>query len=156
MPFSNKTTFYQLIDATSAVLACEKSTSLAQLFSVELKFTVDTVNDWFSRIIKPNFFETDDIKKQIYKKENPIVSSKTICSICDFLLDVAKGVWFNFVVKCEHLFLRNIYSTSDLIEIDIETGEKYTEDLYRLLEMYPLFERALEDGDVCNEVRTSR
>ena len=64
------------MDAASAVLACEKSTSLAELFSAELKFTADTINDWFSRIIKPIFFETDDIKKQIYKKENPIVSSK--------------------------------------------------------------------------------
>ena len=64
------TTFYQLKDAASAVLACEKSMSLAKLFSVELKFTVDTLNDWFSRIIKSENFEHDDIKKQIFMKEN--------------------------------------------------------------------------------------
>ena len=34
-------------DAVSAVLAREKSTSLAELFSVEFKFTIDTSNDWF-------------------------------------------------------------------------------------------------------------
>ena len=34
------TTFYQLKDAASAVLACEKSKSLDELFSVELKFTI--------------------------------------------------------------------------------------------------------------------
>ena len=66
IPFFNKTTFHQLKDAASAVLAPEKSTSLAELFSVELKFTMDTLNDWFSRIIKPNFLEFDDIKKQIF------------------------------------------------------------------------------------------
>ena len=82
------TTFYQLKDAASAVLACEKSMSLAKLFSVQLKFTVDTLNDWFSRIIKPKIFEHDDIKKQIFMKENTIVHSKTICSICGILLNV--------------------------------------------------------------------
>ena len=61
--FLNKTTFYQLKDAASAVLVREKSTSLAELFSVELKFTTDTLKDWFSRLIKPNFFEIDSAKK---------------------------------------------------------------------------------------------
>ena len=46
VPFFNKATFYQLKDAAFAVLAWEKATSLAELFSVELKFTVDTLNDW--------------------------------------------------------------------------------------------------------------
>ena len=63
IPFFDKVTFYQLKGATSAVLAREKSTSLAEVFSVELKFIVDTSNDWFSRIIKSKFFELDDIKK---------------------------------------------------------------------------------------------
>ena len=45
--FFDRTTFYQLIDSASAVLAREKSTSLAELFSVELKFTIDTLNAWF-------------------------------------------------------------------------------------------------------------
>ena len=79
--------FYQWKDAASAVLAREKSTSLAELFSVELKFTVNTLNDWFSRVIKPKCFEPDDIKKEIFMKESQIAKSQ-ICSICGFLLDV--------------------------------------------------------------------
>ena len=63
------------------------------------------------------------------------------------------GDWFNFAVKCEHLFLRNIYSFNNLKQMDIETEEKYTEIVYRLLEFYPLFEKALDDGDVADEVR---
>ena len=90
-------------DAASAVLAQEKSTSLAELFSVELKFTIDNLNDWFSRIIK-----------KIFLKENPITDSKTKCPICDFLLDAEGGDSFDFVVKCEHLSLRNIYSYDNL------------------------------------------
>ena len=64
--FFNKITFFQLKGAASAVLAREKSTSLAELFSVKLKFTIDTLNDWFSNVIKPKFFELNDIKKDFY------------------------------------------------------------------------------------------
>ena len=54
------------------MLAREKSTSLAELFLVELKFTIGILNDWFSYVIKPKFFELEHIKKQIFTKENPI------------------------------------------------------------------------------------
>ena len=55
---------------------------------------------------------------------------------------------------CEHLFLRNIYFADELEKMDIETEEKYTEIIYRLLEYYPLFETAIEDADICDEVRS--
>ena len=55
---------------------------------------------------------------------------------------------------CEHLFLRNIYFADELEKMDIETEEKYTEIINRLLEYYPLFETAIEDGDICDEVRS--
>ena len=42
--FFDRTGFHQLKDAASAVLAREKSTSLAELFPIELKFTMDTLN----------------------------------------------------------------------------------------------------------------
>ena len=114
-------------NAASAVLVREKSTFLAEVFSVELKFTVNTLNDWFSNTIKLKFFELNDIKKQIFTSENPVVSSKTISSICGFLLDVKQEGWYDFIVNHEHLFLRNIYTPSELQEMNIETTEKYCE-----------------------------
>ena len=57
----------------------KKKTSLAELFLVEFKFVTDTLNDWFSNIIKPKFLELSDIKKDIFRKRNPIVSSETNC-----------------------------------------------------------------------------
>ena len=69
--FFDRTTFHQLKDAATAVLACEISTSLAERFSVELKFTVHTLNNWFSNKIKPKFIELDNIKKKIvYKRKS--------------------------------------------------------------------------------------
>ena len=67
------------------MLAHEKLTSLAELFSVELKFTVDTLKDWFSRIIKPKFFEIDAAEKQKFRKDNPLDKS-SLCCLCDFYL----------------------------------------------------------------------
>ena len=118
--FFNKTTFFQLKDEASAVLAWEKSTSLAELFSVELKFTIDILNDWFFNVIKPKCFELNDIKKKDLFVL--IVLSKTTCSICGFLLDVEADSeehknWYDFIIECEHLFLRNIHSSTDLKEI---------------------------------------
>ena len=37
--------------------------------------------------------------------------------------------------------------------MDIETEEKYTEIVHRLLEFYLLFEKAHSNGDVADEVR---
>ena len=87
-------------------------------------------------------------------KGNLIVQSKTMCSICGFLLNVDSDGWFDLVVKCEQLFLRNIYTFNDLKEMDIKTEEKYSEILNRLLEFDPLLEKALDDGDVSDEVST--
>ena len=49
-----------------------------RLFSVDLKFTIDTLEVWFRKTIKPKFFEIDYTKKQDFQKENPVDSS-TVC-----------------------------------------------------------------------------
>ena len=141
--FFNKTTFCQLKDAALAVLAREKSTSLAELFSVELKFIIDTLKDWFSRIIKPKFFEIDSAEKQKFRKDNTL-DKNSVCCLCDFPLavDSEKG-WFDFVVRCEYLFLRNIYPYEDLKQMNIKNEENYKDNICRLIEYYPLFQNAL-------------
>ena len=156
-PFFNKTTFSQLKDAADAVLAREKCTSLAELFSVELKFTFDTLNDWSSNTTKPKFYELSDIKKSVFVKENPIVLSETICCICVFLLDVgATGKqkrWYDFIVDCEHLYLRSIYSESDLKGMEIETYNKYYSIFNKLVRIFPEVESALHDGESSEEFK---
>ena len=87
--FFGRTTFYQLKDAASAVLAREKSTSLAELFSVELKFTIDTLNAWFSNTIKSKFFDVNDIKKQIFIKKK----KKSNCTFQNSLLYLWVLAW---------------------------------------------------------------
>ena len=45
------------------------------------------LNYCFSKLIKPKFLELNDIKKQDFVKENPLIPSETTCGICGFLLD---------------------------------------------------------------------
>ena len=71
------------------------------------------MNDWFSKLIKSKFLELNDIKKQAFIKENPLIPSETTCWICGFLLDIEacgdNKRWYDFIVEREHLFIRNIY-----------------------------------------------
>ena len=59
----------QLKDAGSAVASREKCPILAEMFSIELKFTIDTLKGWFSKLIKPKFFELDYEKNNQYWKK---------------------------------------------------------------------------------------
>ena len=81
--FFDKTTFHQLKDAVDVVSIKhqEKSTSLAELFYVEFRFTINTLKARFGKTIKPKFFEIYYAKKQDFRKKNP-VNSSTVCVIC--------------------------------------------------------------------------
>ena len=64
VPFFDRTTLRQLKDTASAVLSREKCTSLDELFSIEVKFTIDTLKSWHTRIMKAKFFELDSYNKK--------------------------------------------------------------------------------------------
>ena len=75
--------FNQPTDAAAKILRIEKSTSLSEPFSIELKYTTDTLVKWFNVIFKSRFTKITEIKKQMFIRENPIDWSETKCSICD-------------------------------------------------------------------------
>ena len=83
VPYFDHVTFRQWKYAAATVLNREKSTSLAELFAIELKFTTDTLIKWFNDIFKPEFREVSEIQKQLFTKGNSIDWLTTKCSICD-------------------------------------------------------------------------
>ena len=87
VPFFDRVLLGQLKDAASAVASREKCPILAEMFSIELKFTIDTLKGWFSKLIKPKCFELDYEKNNQYWKKHNLVTDSTKCSICDFPLD---------------------------------------------------------------------
>ena len=50
-------TFNQLKDTATNVLIKQRSTSLSETFSVELKFTRDTLTKWFNGVFKSKFLK---------------------------------------------------------------------------------------------------
>ena len=91
-------------------------------------------------------------KKQAYKKENPIDKQKTICSICGFLLDVNSVCWIDFIVRCEFLFLKSIYSYEELGKMKIGSEEKFFAVVCRVLEYYPIYEEILQHYDEYDQI----
>ena len=104
VPFFDQVTLRQLKDAASVVAFREKCTSLAEMFCIELKFTIDTLKFWFNKIIRPIFFELDYSQKESFKRDNPITKN-TLYSICEFPINpYADNGWLDHVAQSVHLF----------------------------------------------------
>ena len=86
--FFDKITYKQLMDAAEGVLSREKTTSLAEMFNIELKFTVNTLKLWFDKTIKQRFVELSYHKKNDVRKQNPITNRG--------------GGYHNYIIQSEH------------------------------------------------------
>ena len=80
----NRTTLKQLEDAAFSVQNREKNTALAEMFSIELKFTIDCLKFGFQKNHKILELEIDF--KMEFKQNNPI-TNETLCCLCDFSLE---------------------------------------------------------------------
>ena len=73
--FFDRAIFFQLKDTAKSVSVREKATSFSELFSVELKFTIDTLNNWFSNRIKPKFLEVSNVQQKFQETFEPFFVS---------------------------------------------------------------------------------
>ena len=62
------------------------------------------------------------------------------------------GGWIDFVVRCEYLLLKNIYSYKELEKIKIGSEEKFFVVVRRVFEYYPIFEETLQDCDEYDQI----
>ena len=95
--FFDPITIKQMRKTALCILAREKTTSLSEFFSVELKFTIDTLTKWFNATFKSKFLELS------------VDFSNTACSICSFKpsVSVREGpektlnltTWYDFTVQ---------------------------------------------------------
>ena len=99
----NLTTLKQLETAALAVENKKDNRALAEIFNIELKFTVDCLKFWFERNLKQN--ELDEEQKDEFIRDTP----KKTCCICDFPIQSrAEHGWFERVCKAKYLLLQNI------------------------------------------------
>ena len=151
--FFDLITLNQLRDAARVVALREKSTSLAKMFSIELKFTVDTLKLWFEKIIKQRLLDLEYQKKIDFRKQHPITED-TLYSICDFPLNPqVKGGWFDHVIESEYLFLNNIYDKEQMKKMEIEKLDDYCDIIYRLANNFEEFEEFVQNQTSSDNVR---
>ena len=131
------TTLKQLQHASFAVQNKEKNAALAEMFSIELKFTIDCIKKSFNG--KHKILEIDEEVKFEFKKSNPI-TNETTCCLCDYPLESrAENVWANNIFKAEHLFLSNIYSRIEMKKMGIYNFEEFSAKLNKIFDKTDLF-----------------
>ena len=134
----NLKTLEQLNVAAFAVLNREKNTALAEMFSIELKFTTDYLKFWFNK------------SKKILEMNNEILNfiestPKNDCCLCDFPLQSrTENDWFEHVCKAEHLFLENIYTARQMFQMRIDNFDVYFDKVKKILDNLDEFCASIE------------
>ena len=137
----NRTTLKQLEDVAFSVQNKEKNTALAEMFSIELKFTVDCLKFWFNQNHK--ILDVDIDLKAEFKQKHPL-TKKTLCCLCDFPMDpkVENG-WAEHVFKVDHLFLENVYSEKQMV-MGIDKSEVFSKKLNKIFDQLNSFCASIE------------
>ena len=137
-------TLKQLEDAAFSVQHRERNTTLAEMFSVELKFIVNCLKYWFNKTHKINNLEVKLEDKLDFNQNRP-KNSDTVCCLCDFPIEArAPNGWSHHVFRVEHLFLENIYSEKQMRIMGIEKFEVYFKKLDRILDELETFCDSIE------------
>ena len=93
------------------------------MFSIQLCFVKKTTLAWFNKKVKSQHLEIDLLTKNKYEKDHPINQESAKCHIRNFPLkidpiglDVPNNVmsYADCFIRCEHKFLRTIYSKEQL------------------------------------------
>ena len=101
----NRVTLKQLEDAAFSVQHREKNTALAEMFSVELKFTMDCLKFLFYKTHKIYNLELKLEEKNDFVQQHP-KNKDTACCLYTFSISSrALNGWNNHVFRAEHLFL---------------------------------------------------
>ena len=131
--YFNMISLKQLESAAKLVCFKENKTALAEMFNIELKFTVDCVKNWFNKNMK--VLELEDDQKREFIKENNNLNLN--CSICDFPLKPhVKNGGLDHVIKSEYLFLENIFTDDEVFSMELDAFEKYEEKIKEMLDKF--------------------
>ena len=127
-----KNTLKQLEGVALSVKQKEKDTTLVEMFSIELKFTVDCLKAWFWK--KQKILEVDIDQKLEFIGKNPI-KKDALCCLCDFSIDSRiKNGCLGHVIKAEYHFLENIYSNEEMKKMKIEKLEIFENKISKILD----------------------
>ena len=135
----NLKTLKQLQDSILSICNRTRETALAEMFNIELKFTVDCLRNWFDRNKK--VLELDEKQKNDYLQNN----KPQISCICNFSMNSrTPNGWLEHTCKAEHLFSENLYETKDMFHMGILDFDIFFDKVTKILDKTNEFCKSIE------------
>ena len=149
----NKVTLKQLENSSFSVQNKDNCNALAEMFNIELKFTVDCLESWIQH---RKVLKLDEETKMDFRTLNP-QTNETICTICDFPLNPrVENELAKHIFKAEYLFLENIFSQKQLVKLKIENFERYCLKLNKILDNFDEFCKSVNqeaDDEIIEKIK---
>ena len=148
--YADVITLKQLRDCALAVDKKTNKLAISEMFCTEIKFATDCLLKWYHNKYK-NFELSIDSKNE-FESENPIQWENGECVICRFPLatnptafENEKKSYGDFIIKKEHMFLRNIFSKDELAKSSaLFSFESFHKHFIEFLEIVIFLEEAIK------------
>ena len=137
-------TVKQLRDCALAVHQKTNKLAISEMFCTEIKFATDCLLKWYHNKYKNT--ELSMVHKNDFERENPIDWQNGKCVVCRFPLDATpttttveneKMSYGDFVIKKEHMFLRNVFTKETLSKsialVTFESFHKHFSDFLKIV-----------------------
>ena len=155
----------QLRDCALAVHKKTNVLAMSEMFCTEIKFATNCVLKWYHSKYKN--LELSLQSKNEFEKENPIDWENGECVLCRFPLEAnpttcenEKMSYGDFIIKKEHMFLRNIFSEEELLKSSsIATFESFHKHFIEFLQIVVFLEEEIKSSRVfsdCSYVNLKR
>ena len=149
LKYGDVITVKQLRDCALAVHKKTNVLAISEMFCTEIKFATDCVLKWYHAKYKN--LELSIESKNEFERENPIDWENGECVLCRFPLEAnpttsenEKMSYGDFIIKKEHMFLRNIFSEEELLKSSsIDTFESFHKHFIEFLEIVVFLEEGI-------------
>ena len=150
--YGDLVTLKQLRDCALAVHKKSNVLAISEMFCTEIKFATNCLLKWYQNKYKN--FELSIESKNEFEKENPIDWENGECVLCRFPLEAnpttpqnEKMSYGDFIIKKEHMFLRNIFSKEELSKSSaINTFESFHKHFIEFLEIVIFLEEGINSS----------
>ena len=149
--YKDMVTVKQLRDCALAVHQKTNKLAVSEMFCTEIKFATDCLLKWYHNKYKN--IELSIESKNEFERENPIDWQNGECVVCRFPLDATPSKTFvenekmsygDFIIKKEHMFLRNVFSKETLSKsIALSSLKSFHKHFNEFLEIVIFLEEAI-------------
>ena len=165
LKYGDVITVKQLRDCALAVHKKTNVLAMSEMFCTEIKFATNCFLKWYHSKYKN--LELSLQSKNEFEKENPIDWENGECVLCRFPLEAnpttcenEKMSYGDFIIKKEHMFLRNIFSEEELLKSSsIATFESFHKHFIEFLQIVVFLEEEIKSSRVfsdCSYVNLKR